>query len=473
VSQQQQGGGGSITRRNVLTSGLRFLAATGGVALLAACGGGAAAPTAVPATKPVAGSTPATASTAAAPVAASKAATTVRFLVQSGADSENRYNPVLDMYKKVKPDVAVQLDYSGVSAAEVQQKLLLAISGGTPPDGFWTHTYTNAGLASLGVPADLNPYISKDTTFKKETLFPAAVKDFEQNGKQFALPRETTSTILIYNKSLFDKASLQTPQPAWTWDNYLDAAQKLTQGDGASKVYGTGGWQQQGYAYYAFVRVWQEGGDVLNEARTQYTLNQDPGVRAIQWITDLVHKYKVHTGTTELQGTSLNDAFNSGRVGMMPSISVYSAYLGAKFEWDIQHLPHAGKQVTRNASAGHSLTAGSKVPDQTWDFLKFLVGKDVNDHFAKTGLPVTNIESAEAVAKSRGDTPPKNFQIGIDALAYARPEPVTGAWISIHSEIANALDGVYGPSAKDPKAQLDGIATRVNDLLKAQPTAGK
>ena len=67
--------------------------------------------------------------------------------------------------------------------------------------------------------------------------------------------------------------------------------------------------------------------------------------------------------------------------------------------------------------------------------------------------------------------PPKSKNVILEALEYARPEPVSGDWIGVHREITSALEGVYGGSKRDPKEALDEIAGRVNELIVREPTA--
>ena len=73
------------------------------------------------------------------------------------------------------------------------------------------------------------------------------------------------------------------------------------------------------------------------------------------------------------QARFLKFLFAGGKTAMILNISVYSNFMKAPFEWDIQHLPKrsAGKQITRNASAGHSIASATKGPDAAWDFVSF------------------------------------------------------------------------------------------------------
>jgi multiple sugar transport system substrate-binding protein len=454
------------TRRSMLKAAL-----AGAGLLLAACAP-AAPPTPTtapkPADKPAAAAT--TAPAAAAP-AAGKPSGKVVFLTQSGKASEDRYNPLFEKYKEKNSAVQVEPIWGGASAAEMQQKLLTLIAGGTPPDVYWTHSYIGSGLAKRKVSRDLGDFIKRDA-FKLEDFYPAALKDFEYGGAQHAMPRETTSTVVCYNKTLFDQAGVKPPTADWSWDDFTDIAVKMTKGEGANKIWGAAGFQQAGFSWFTLIRAWHEGSDIISQDRTKYTLNDDGGVKAVQWIADLQHKHKAHQiDSTNATPQGANVLFEGGKTAMILNISVYT-FMKAPFEWDIQHLPKGpvGKQITRNASAGHSLAAATKAPDAAWDFVKHLQSQESFTHLASTGLQIPTFKAvAEKLIADSANQPPKNVKIGLDALGYARPEPVTGDWIAVHRELTGAMDGILGPTQKPVKASLDAIAPRVNEALSTEP----
>lgn len=466
-----------------------------GSALLSACGGGApaattpaasssqAAPTAVKAapttaaapTKAAAAATTAPAAATAAPAAttapASKASAKLVYLSNTSGNMQKMYAPVIDKFQAANPGITVDAQYSGATAAEAQTKLLLEISGGTPPDVYWIHSYTNAGISALSIPQDLTSYVKADSSINLDNYYTAAIKDFQYQGKQNAMPRETTSTILIYNKDIFQKGGVSFPTATWKWADYLDAVQKLTAGTGPNKTWGAAGWIQVGYIYYALIRVWQEGGDIVDANRTKYTLDQPPGVTAFSWIDDLVQK-GYHPSSAQGAANDPATLFSTGKVAMIPTFSVYSFFANAKFDWDIQHLPHDDKQVTRNASAGHAMTAAGTQKDAAWKLVSYFSGQEAMQSFFDFGLPVTFKTVSEEALKNNAGKPPANIKIGLDALSYARPEPVVGDWIGIHQAVAGALEGDYGPEKKAVQATLTGIADQVNQLIAAKPKAG-
>lgn len=433
---------------------LRGSALTLGAAALVAC-----APVASPSGGESAGAAPAA------------DVTTITFLTQGGADSEKRYLPIQEMFAEQDPSTAVEFIWHPGGAIEIQQKLLTMIAGGESPDVYWTHTYINPGLAKRGVPLALNDLFASDTSWSTDDYFPGSIADFQLDGNQYAMPRETTSTVMIYNKTLLEESGAALPTADWTWDDFVEIARTVTTGEGADKVYGVANFNANAYT---FVRVWQKGGDVLNEERTQFTMNEEPAVAGVQSIADLIHKDQVHMTGAELAGRPYAEVFLTGKIGMFPQFSVFSAILPAEFEFDIAHMPHNADEVktTRVASAGHSIYSGTEKVESAWSWLRMVESEAAFTHLAETGLSVpAHIAVAESPAHLNPDQPPASKQVFLDALTYGRPEPVAGDWIGVHQELTTALEGVYGLSARDPKAALDEVADRINELIASEPSA--
>ena len=88
------------------------------------------------------------------------------------------------------------------------------------------------------------------------------------NGKQYGLPESFSNVVLIYNKDLFDQAGVSYPTDDWTQDDVQNAAEKIRAlGD---DIFGI--WQPITYNEF-FKVVAQYGGSLLNEDKTQFTIN--------------------------------------------------------------------------------------------------------------------------------------------------------------------------------------------------------
>jgi len=443
-----------ISRRDFL----RGATMAGAGALLAACVQQA----------PPAGDTAASqAEEAAAP---SAEATTVTFLTQGGSEAAfARYEPLIETFQEANPDVMVEPIWEPGGAIEIQTKLLTLIAAGDAPDVYWAHSYTNAGQAKRDIQMDLNEMVEADSAINAADFLPAAWADFNINGRQIGFPRETTSTIMIYNKELFEQNNLPLPVDDWTWADFEEAAATITTGEGAERIFGTADWNLNRNTW---VKMWQKGGDVLSEDRTTYTMNEPLSVEQVQLIADWHHQAGFHISGVEMGGFATGDLFTTGRIGMFPQFSVFTNVLPSEFEWDIAHLPvdPGDTRTTRVASAGHSMYSGTENPEAAWKWIANLVTPETYWHFVESGLRLPSLkEVAEDPKFLDPATAPDHAQIMLDAFDYGRPEPVAGDWIGVHREVQPALDSIYGVEQADPQAALDAIADRVNELIAFVP----
>ncbi len=397
----------------------------------------------------------------------------VQFMSQNASPGdEERYRPIIDGFNNRNTGVTVELlqNAEGGGGVEAQSKVIALTAAGTPPDLFWTHAYVAPNLAKLGLTADINPYIKRDREFKLNSLYEAPVKDYEIDGKQYGLPREATTMIVIVNKELFQKNGVALPKADWTWDDFLKAAQQMSKGSGSQQTWGAAGVAGgQGMSpFNIYPKVWQEGGDIVDKSRTKFTLHQSPAVEQVQWLADLVNKQRVHPAPTEFPGSNLQESWNSGRIGMYVQISVYTNYNRAQFDWDIAPLPSGKTKATRTASAGHSVATGSKNKDASWEFLKTLASKPTYEHWANTGLTIpTHKQVAEAMMTNPAQ-PPKSAKIALDAFSYARSEPISGDWGNVGAEVGKALAPVWSGQV-DAKGALTPIVQTVESLLTKVP----
>lgn len=220
--------------------------------------------------------------------------------------------------------------------------------------------------------------------------------------------------------------------------------------------------------------MWQNGGDVLNADRTQFTMNSADNIEIINQIAAWHHDAGFHIAGEDKGGFTTPELFTTGRIGMFPQFSVFNNVMASEFEWDVAHMPKNADETrtTRVASAGHSIYSGTQKADAAYKWLKLLGSEEAFKLWADGGLRLPSLKSVATSASVMDPSqPPASIQIIIDAFDYGRPEPVAGDWIGVHREIQAALDSIYGITKADAQSTLDGIADRVNELIAALPGA--
>lgn len=105
-----------------------------------------------------------------------------------------------------------------------------------------------------------------------------------------------------------------------------------------------------------------------------------------------------------------------------------------------------------------------------WEVLKFISSPRAAEAFARE-LQVARQEVTYRLAREEAARiGPPSAPIGLDAFAYARPEPVTGDWLAIHQHLAEALAQAARGETEVGTA-LAAAVTKIEAAL-AAPVAG-
>ncbi|MBT2290776.1 extracellular solute-binding protein [Paenibacillus albidus] len=185
---------------------------------------------------------------AAAPEASSGENLNLR-LYTYGTEEAYNWKHTLEAYKKVEPNVTVelvQLSEKGDTQEAFKKLDLEAASSAQMDILMFSDAAGYAQRVALGMAEPLDEFIAKDG-YKVEEDYKV---DTHLDGKVYALPGKFNPWYVLLNKNHLDEAGLEVPKD-WTWDDFADYAQKLTKGEGAQKRYGTyfhgpqaGGWME-------------------------------------------------------------------------------------------------------------------------------------------------------------------------------------------------------------------------------------
>lgn len=139
-------------------------------------------------------------------------------------DSTPEFSVLKEGFETANSDVVVVI--KEYSADEYETQLTTDLSADSGPDVFpvknlqpYHYLMSNGALADV---SDLADALAGDGNINLEHL---TVDD-----GVFALPYRQDSWVIYYNKELFDAAGVSYPDGTWTWDDYAEAAQQLTEG---------------------------------------------------------------------------------------------------------------------------------------------------------------------------------------------------------------------------------------------------
>lgn len=293
---------------------------------------------------------------------------------------------IVTEFGKANPDIKVEVfDFP---ASEYGDKMTIMLAGGEDIDVFYAKSGTDYGAYVLKKQImQLDDLVARDNfdlTPYGSILDSAARID----GKLYGLPYRSDFWHLYYNKDIFDKAGVPYPTNDWTWQDFRDAAKKLTSGEGNDKIYGT---YIQTWASAYFLHGLQKGEGDLVEG--DYSMLKD-GLELLNGI-QLEDKSAADYATNKSMGAHYRGIFESGKIGML--------YMGTWFANALVTDKNAGKHNVNwsvvqiptwkgmeDATIGNMtpvvINAKTKKVDAAWIFAKFAGGEEGAKILAKSLL---------------------------------------------------------------------------------------
>ncbi|BDZ49782.1 ABC transporter substrate-binding protein [Frondihabitans sucicola] len=220
-------------------------------------------------------------------------------------------------YEKLHPNVKIALSPGASSTDELLQKLSASFAGGTYPDVSYTFGSWASQLERSNRTLDITKEVAKPGV-KWDEFTSAARATAQPTGKKtIGFPAVVDNISLLYNKTVFDKAGLAYPTKDWTWDQFRDAAKKLT--DSSTNTYGYGysvsGSEET--TWQLWPHLWQNGGDILSKNDTKAAFDSPAGVKAVSFLRDMaVTDKSVYLDQTD---TKFAQLFESDHIGMITS----------------------------------------------------------------------------------------------------------------------------------------------------------
>jgi multiple sugar transport system substrate-binding protein len=344
---------------------------------------------------------------------------TLRFMHFTSPELAPIYEKIVADFEKNHPNIRIREEI-GVAQTQIQ----IQMAGNSAPDVIHLANKSLADFGTRDTLVDLRPYIERDNYDIDDFYSQAFEEGSVPSGAIYGMPTTGGPEVLYYNKGLFEEAGLSYPDEDWTWDDYLEAAKALTgdiNQDGRIDQFGTT--VVGGYWASALPWLWAAGGDLMNKDLSKCIVNSPEAQTAIQFQVDLWNKYKVTPKATYAATMGGGqDMFIMGKLGMFVYLPWNTLNQFAKckgLRWDMALVPKGSKgRFPRYTGESFSIWIGSNHKEESWEFLKYLCGKEVSALFAEENW----MPARKSIAKStfiKEDTP-YHEEVYLESMKYAR-----------------------------------------------------
>jgi multiple sugar transport system substrate-binding protein len=271
------------------------------LSLLAACGN------TTPSDTTAQGSAAAAAPSAAANAGGQKVR--LRLATWAGVDEAKELQAILDKINAASQTFEIVQE---AQPADYYTKLQTTIAGGQAADLMWLSQEYIPGYAERGALLDLTPYLqqSSDAAAKLDDYYPEVLQTAQFDSKTYGLPWISQPVVLYYNPKLFQDAGVAEPNDNWTWDDFKSAAEKLTKPD--QDIYGTAFNDWPPIQMF----IWQAGGDVISEDRTQAPIDTPEALQGIQFYQDIIYNPKYAAPENVIKEQGFGELAKNGKVAM-------------------------------------------------------------------------------------------------------------------------------------------------------------
>lgn len=363
-----------------------------------------------------------------------------------------------------------------LTVSGIENKTLLAIAGGDPPDV--------AGLYGPNVAqyADDNAIIPLDSYCKRYGLdrnhfIPVFWDMGHYHGHQYALPSTPATTALHYNMAMLQAAGITHP-PQTIEELDADAA-KITTRDANGNIQKVGflptepGWWNWAWGYFFGGKLWN-GTDKITAT--------DPGnVRAYQWIQSYSKKY----GPGNLQSfrsglgtfSSPQNGFLDEKVAMeLQGVWMYNfiSRFAPQMEkpkriWGVVPFPYpADRPDLANTSVADEdvlvIPRGAKHPNAAFAFIRFIESRKGSEMLCGLQRKFSPLRHVDPRFYA---THPNPYIKLFVRLAYSKnviTPPKMGIWPEYGSALSNAIDEVT-LMEKTPEQALEEVQQEMQPKL--------
>lgn len=371
------------------------------------------------------------------------------------------HQEIIAKFEEANPDILVQLE--AVAGRDYYARLLTQIAANDPPDIMNIGDDAVPQFVDSGAFLSLDPFINGDDGLDLSMYVPGVLEPGQYNGQQYFLPKDYSTLAVYYNKAIFDEFDVPYPESGWTWDEFLETAQALTQdtdGDGETDMWGVqlpGPWTT-GFEYW----VAAAGGSLISEDGQTFVghLDSPQTAEAVQFYADMYHTHAVSPLPADMNAFGGgNSEFDNGQAAMRifgrwPQAGLLE---NPTVELGIVGMPQHTVRANVLFWGGFGIYSGTEHPEAAWRFLKFYAGQEGAEIWKDWALP-----AVASVADEAGLTDDPLEGVWLGELNYLTPRAYvfTPFW----GEVADpAVRELLEIAIIDPEADIQEMLTRVAD----------
>ena len=396
-------------------------------------------------------------------------------------DSQAGQKIIIETFSDLRPEAMAEalakrglqdkVEFRTVPQNQYENKIRMMIAGGEVGD------IICIDAPNIGYYADMNALEPLDSYWDKQDfqdLVGSSQSAMAWNGRIWASPLNESNCVLYYNKEMFRAAGITAPtrvQDAWTMEQLLDAAVKLTKKDQSGNVTVYGIFPQmfsvdnrnEGMTYTQMLFTWWFGAEILSpDGKTVDGYFNSPASKAaLQYYADLFNKYKV------APSVSMENPLASGKAAMYINGPWMVGTWRDNFpdfyngKWGAMPLPRGAKAASNAGSWNLAITKQSKNMALAWQVISAITDTEgAYTYCSKTG----NLPARKSTLNMTDMSQPPYNIIKEQLVANAKSRPVTPFYPMLSEALMDAFNGVAFGENVD--TAFNNAVKKMNNALK-------
>ena len=313
------------------------------------------------------------------------------------------------------------------------------------------------------------------------------------DGKTVAYSVANEILLLYYNKAMFDKAGVPYPpasaDKAWTWDEFVATAKKLTF-DASGKTPNDAGFNRNQIKQYGAMvetltwqlEVWalSNGGGFYSPDGKQVIIDQDAAIEAIQKVADLHLKDNVAPLSPGLSDDGIQRSIIAGTVAMATggqwNVGTCLATARDKegLNYGVAVLPYMKQKVTINTGGPNVVFSQSKNQKEAMEFLKWYAQEENAWGLIESGIWMPTLQkwyTDETFTKKwvgNPNFPPyAEYKSAVVDFAMKYGKPTSWYYVNNTIDFNNLLQSILGDVWTGAKTARQAITSNSAALKRA------
>ncbi|MDR4984567.1 sugar ABC transporter substrate-binding protein [Bacillus cereus] len=354
----------------------------------------------------------------------------LRFATWDTGESLKYQQDIAKKFEKANPGVKVQVE---AYADGFEDKLAASFGAKNPPDVMYMWNYPDY-YKSL---EPLDDYVNKDSSFKTtfDDFYTNIVNYHKFKNTTYGFPVGFTTRVIYYNKKLFQEAGVPLPTSGWTWEQFSDAAKKLSNPE--KKQYGfVLSSKKNSYAFQEY--VWSNGSSFISPdgKKVDGYMNSSKTKEILNGFQHMIDE------NSAIVSDKVTESFKSGKIAMIENgIWPLEDFKKAGMDFGTAEIPSFHGQPSKGVihSAGIAMAKDSKEKDLAWKFIKYFVSAEAAE-MRKTDMPV--LKSVVSEQSHKNDQLLSTFYTMLERSSDTPGFLLTNKWTEVDKKLDYAISSV-------------------------------